>query len=420
MGSSGLCFGHHETAPRSRDLIQRRWVFRLQPPLVYSLMMPTVEIRPSPCLTTPDQCVQMECRLLYLVGQLGLGGLERQLFYLIRSMDRAHYKPVVAVWGNSTDDHYTQEIRTLGVPVVSLGNNLTRSAKLRALRSLVFSLRPEVIHSYTFYTNIAAWWSARGTGAIPIGSVRNNFILDRRDSGKVLGRLCGRWPSAQIFNSLTAERNAKQSTTMFRARRMHVIKNGLDLNRFSPRCHPQQGYILSVGSLYPRKRWDRLIRAVALLVSTGVRLEVMHVGAGPLRVELETLTRNLRVEQIVRFLGARHDIPSLLADAAFLVHTAEDEGCPNVIMEAMACGRAVVATDAGDVPYLIDNGKTGFVVPREDEAALADHIATLLKDRELCRRMGAAGRIKAEQAFGLDRLRSETFAAYRAEGWEDR
>jgi glycosyltransferase involved in cell wall biosynthesis len=131
------------------------------------------------------------------------------------------------------------------------------------------------------------------------------------------------------------------------------------------------------------------------------------------------MTRNLHVEHLFRFLGARHDISALLADAAFLVHTAEEEGCPNVIMEAMACGRAVVATDAGEIPHLIDNGKTGFLVPRGDEAALSSRMATLLKDPELCRRMGEAGRIKAERAFGIERLRSETFAAYRAEGWED-
>ena len=362
----------------------------------------------------------MECRLLYLVGQLGLGGLERQLVYLIRSMDRGRYKPVVVIWGNSPNYNYVLDLRALDVPVVRLGENPTRSAKLGALHSLVSSLRPEVIHSYTFYTNIAAWWAARGTTAIPIGSVRSNFILDRQKTGKVFGRLCARWPSAQIFNSVTAEQNARQTMTLFRSRRIYVIKNGVDLEQFSPRSHPERGYILAVGSMYPVKRWDRLIRAAALLASKGLCPEVVHAGSGPLQEELEAMARNLHVEYLFRFLGARHDIPNLLADAAFLVHTAENEGCPNVIMEAMACGRAVVATDAGDIHYLIDDGKTGFVVPKEDEALLADRIATLLEDRELCRRMGDAGRAKAEQAFGLDRLRSETFEAYRAEGWEDR
>ena len=362
----------------------------------------------------------MDCRLLYLVGQLSLGGLERQLVYLIRSMDRRRYKPVVAVWGNSPDDHYARDLRALDVPVVRLGRNPAWSAKLQALCSLVSAVRPEVIHSYTFHTNIAAWWAARGTGAIPIGSVRSNFILDRQKIGKVLGRLCGRWPSAQIFNSVAAEQNARQTTTLFRSRRIYVVKNGVDLDRFSPQSHPERGYILAVGSMYPVKRWDRLIRAAAILASKGLCPEVVHAGSGPLQEKLEALARKLHVEHLFRFLGARNDIPDLLADAAFLVHTAENEGCPNVIMEAMACGRAVVAADAGDIPYLIVEGKTGFVVPREDEASLADRMATLLEDRELCRRMGDAGRIKAEQAFGLARLRSETFAAYQAEGWRDR
>jgi glycosyltransferase involved in cell wall biosynthesis len=132
------------------------------------------------------------------------------------------------------------------------------------------------------------------------------------------------------------------------------------------------------------------------------------------------MARNLHVEHLFEFLGSRHDIPDLLGGAAFLAHTAEVEGCPNVVLEAMACGRAVVGTDAGDIPYLVENGKTGFVVPKEDEAALATSIASLMEDRELCRRMGEAGRRKAEQAFGLNRFQSEILAAYRAEGWEDR
>jgi glycosyltransferase involved in cell wall biosynthesis len=362
----------------------------------------------------------MECRLLYVVGQLGLGGLERQLFYLIRSMDRELYKPVVAVWNYSNDEHFTREILALNVPVVGLGTKSTKLEKLRALRRLVSDMRPEVIHSYTFYTNIVAWWAARGIGATPIGSVRNNFILDRRETGRVIGRLCGRWPSAQIFNSITAENNAKDSATIFRPCRTYVIKNGVDLEWFSPQSYPQQGYILAVGNLYSRKRWDRLLQAMADVASNGPCPEVVHVGSGPLLSKLQAMAKELHIENVVRFLGARQDIPSLLADAAFLVHTAEDEGCPNVVMEAMACGRAVIATDAGDIPYLIQNGKTGFVVPRENGTALAECIATLVEDGDLCRRMGMAGRVKAEQEFGIERLRSETFAAYQAEGWGGR
>jgi glycosyltransferase involved in cell wall biosynthesis len=361
----------------------------------------------------------VHCRLLYLVGQLGLGGLERQLFCLIESMDRRRYQPVVVVWGNSPNDHYASEIRALDVPMISLGAEPTRSAKLKALCTLASDLRPEVIHSYSFYTNVAAWWAARGTTAIPIGAVQSNFIAERQKTGKLLGRLSARWPSAQIFNSSTAAQNAHRVANFFRPRRCYVIKNGVDLDKFSPGCHPEQGYILSVGSLLPVKRWDRLLRAVAYLTEKGIRLEVLHAGSGPLREQLEAFAKELRVEHVVRFLGNRHDIASLLAGARFLVHTSDVEGLPNVVLEAMACGRAVVATDVGDIPHLIDDGKTGFVVPRQDETGLADRMAALLADSELSRRMGEAGRIKAEREFSLKRLISETFAVYRAEGWKD-
>lgn len=334
-------------------------------------------------------------------------------------MDRRRYRPAVAVWGKSQNDHYAPLIRALDVPVISLGTYPTRLAKWQALRSLVSELRPEVIHSYSFYTNILAWWAARGTAAIPIGAVQSNFIAERQNNWKLLGKLSARWPPAQIFNSSTAAQNAKDVATFFRPSRSYVVKNGVDLDKFSPQRYPERGYILAVGSLLPVKRWDRLLRAAAHLGGKGIEREVLHAGSGPLREELEAMARELGVDHLIRFLGNRHDIASLLAGAAFLVHTSDVEGLPNVVLEAMACGRAVVATDVGDVPHLIDDGKTGFIVPRQDESVLVDRMATLLADRELSRRLGEAGRIKAEREFSLERLISETFAVYRAEGWKD-
>jgi glycosyltransferase involved in cell wall biosynthesis len=122
---------------------------------------------------------------------------------------------------------------------------------------------------------------------------------------------------------------------------------------------------------------------------------------------------------LVQFLGRRSDIPDLLKDSTFLVHTADAEGCPNVVMEAMACGRAVVSTDAGDVPLLLDDGKTGFIVRRGDDETLAARIGTLIASRDLCLRMGEAGRAKAIVEFGLDTLVLKTLDAYRFAGWKD-
>ena len=83
----------------------------------------------------------------------------------------------------------------------------------------------------------------------------------------------------------------------------------------------------------------------------------------------------------------------------------------------MACGLPVVAMEAGDIPYLVEESQTGFVVSQDDEEALADRVSLLLHDELLCRTMGQAARAKAERDFGLNRLVAETLDVYRAGGW---
>jgi glycosyltransferase involved in cell wall biosynthesis len=204
-------------------------------------------------------------------------------------------------------------------------------------------------------------------------------------------------------------------------KQLTVVHNGLDLEQFrsTPLLVCGKVRIVGVGSLVPVKRWDRLLRAAVALKRSGVDCLIQIAGDGQLRGMLDQQARDLGVTDCLEFIGYTEYVPALLANARFLVHTSDSEGCPNVVMEAMACGRAVIATDAGDVPSLVEDGKTGFVVPRGDEAILLARMMTLMTDHDLCRQMGEAGRAKVEQQFGLDRLVTETLAAYRAMGWKD-
>jgi glycosyltransferase involved in cell wall biosynthesis len=360
------------------------------------------------------------CRILYLAGELHKGGLERQLYYLLRTVDRERYKPAVAVWNYRERDLHVPLLRALGVPIYPLSNASSRIAKLEAFRQLVKALAPEVIHSYAFYTNFAASWGACGTNAVPVGSVRSAFGYGKKGSGPLLGRLSARWPGYQIFNSFAAAEEVRRSRGFFLPRQLEVVPNGRDLARFprleSARDGPAQ--ISGLGYLLPVKRWDRLLRSAHELKRRGLVYKIRIVGDGPLRHSLEQQARQLDVADRVELLPHTDSIPGLFAQTSFLAHTADSEGCPNSVMEAMACGRAVVATAAGDVPRLIADGKTGFVVPIGDEALFAERMATLITDRALCRRMGEAARIKAERDFGLDRLVAETLAAYHKAGWK--
>lgn len=369
---------------------------------------------------SPSKAQYEKCRLLYLVGQLQPGGMERQLCYLLQGMNRESYQPAVVVWNFSKNDVYAIELRRLGVPIYSFSKGSTRGAKLKALRNLLRRLNPEVLHSYTFFTNFAAQWAARGTGTIPIGSVRSDFFWAKRECGPLLGRLSARWPCAQIFNSHSAAKNAQGAKGIFVPKRIFVVGNGLDMKRFVGTAEPipAAANILGVGSLYAVKRWDRLLMAVAEIKQRSVEFKLQIAGEGPLRQELQQQMEGLDLSDRVRFPGHNQDIFTLMNDARLLVHTADSEGCPNVIMEAMACGRPVVAMDAGDISFLVDDGKTGFVISQGDHDSLVNRIIELLQNHSLCNQMGAAAREKAAREFGLERLVEKTMRAYQGAGWD--
>jgi glycosyltransferase involved in cell wall biosynthesis len=220
------------------------------------------------------------------------------------------------------------------------------------------------------------------------------------------------FPRYQIANSAKAAENAQTAKSAFVPRKVRVVRNGMDLARFSgtPLPDSQEIHIAGIGSLLPLKRWDRLLTAARELDRLNVRYRIRVAGIGPLRDPLQSEADALRGR--VEFLGHVEDIPGLLSQSTFLVHTSDTEGCPNAVIEAMACGRAVVATDAGDIPRLVDDGKTGFVVRRGDDSALVQRILELSSNRALCAAMGEAGRLKAQREFGLERLVRETFQAF--------
>ncbi len=363
--------------------------------------------------------MKVKCRLLYVVGQLRSGGAERQLFYLLKSLDRERYQPAVTVWNFHEDDPYVQQIRELNIPVYSCSSNPSRFGKFAALYRIVKELQPEIIHSYSFFTNVLAYYSARLIDAISIGSVRGDYIFEIRNSGRIVGYLNARWPKTQIYNNAKAAKNIQEERSVFRPKQICVVRNGLDLKQFSIQNNLKNfgDIILGVGSLFPVKRWDRLLTAAGKLQRKKAKFQIQIAGDGPLRPTLIEQTEQLGIAHFVNFLGYQKDVSMLICNARLLVHTSDAEGCPNVIMEAMACSRPVVAMNAGDIPDLVDDGITGYVVPQGKIEELVNKISQLLTDVDLCHRMGEAGRKKAELEFGLDRFVAQTLESYETEGW---
>jgi glycosyltransferase involved in cell wall biosynthesis len=195
------------------------------------------------------------------------------------------------------------------------------------------------------------------------------------------------------------------------AERSVVIHNAVDVAA-APRSRHDRlvPRLIAVGRLKAPKDFLTLVRALARLPEGG--FEALLVGDGPDRVEVEDEIRRLGVEGRVQLAGERSDVPALLADSDVFVLSSRSEGLPVSVLEAMAAELPVVASNVGGLGELVVDGETGALVPPGDPEALAEALGRLIGDRELRRRLGAAGRARAERLFDLDAFRQAHLDLY--------
>jgi starch synthase (maltosyl-transferring) len=165
---------------------------------------------------------------------------------------------------------------------------------------------------------------------------------------------------------------------------------------------------LAVGRLHLQKRFDHLLDTWQDVVAKLPRARLFVAGEGRLAGEIDARRRSLGLEASVTMLGFRSDVPRLLAAADCLVMSSDDEGVPVVAIEAMAAGRAVVATEVGSIAAAVESGRTGLLVPRQDRAALGAALARVLGDAALCREMGRRGRTRVLDRFRIERCVEDT------------
>lgn len=177
---------------------------------------------------------------------------------------------------------------------------------------------------------------------------------------------------------------------------------------------PETVVIGVVGSLIERKGHRFLFEALGALLRDSalpdIRLWV--IGDGEERTSLVARAASMGLSGIVRFLGARDDAPSIMRALDVLVVPSLVETTPFVVLEAMAAGKAVVASRIYGIPEMLDEGRTGFLVPPGDAAALAASLGRLLRDPSLRAAMGRAGRVRYEERYTAERMARATERAY--------
>lgn len=228
-------------------------------------------------------------------------------------------------------------------------------------------------------------------------------------------RRAARWTAAIVAVSRT-EMRAGLEAGVGRPEQYATVLNGVDLSRFaaSGPSAPATGPVICVGRLVRQKRPDLVVGAFARLHSRHPGVTLTFVGDGPERGPLERAVRSLGLGSAVRLVGERDDIPALLAGAGCMVLASDYEGCPISVMEAMAAGVPVVATDVGGTAELIVDGRTGILVRRGDEGGLAEGLGRVVSDPAGAAQIRGAAREVALRRFGHERMASETTDVYRA------
>jgi glycosyltransferase involved in cell wall biosynthesis len=343
-------------------------------------------------------------RVLYVINDLQRAGAETQLVRLAGALPRNRWEPRIVLLKERND--FADELRAVGIPVTALHRRGAADIGVwRRLRDHIAAQAPDIVHSFLFLPSVLAVPAARDAGVpVVVVSQRCSYDATVGQPWRAIARRVHGYADRVIVNSRAALR--EEEAAGLPPERLLYIPNGITAGADLPADREALGLAtgplaVCVAQLAVEKGHRDLIAAWA-----GVRQHVPAatlalVGDGPLRPALEAAARDAGLTDSIRFLGHRPDARRLLAGADVAVLASITEGMPNALLEAMAAGRAVVATRVGGIPDVVVDGETGRLVPPRQPIALAKALAEVLTDAAQRARFGEAGRARVERQFSM-------------------
>ena len=286
---------------------------------------------------------------------------------------------------------------------------------------LLGRLRPDVVHAHDAHALALA-----AAGVALAGAPRPRFAASRRVDFHLHRNPLSRWKYRRVERFLCASDAIRRMLIAdgVAAERTVVVYEGVDVERIAALppldVHRELGLpagapvVGNVAALVPHKGQRHLLDAAARVVAEVPDARFVIVGAGELRDALAAQVARLGLERHVVLTGFRTDALALLKAFDLFVMSSVTEGLGTSVLDAMACGRAVVATRAGGIPESVVDGETGLLVPPGDPAALASAVLRLLRDADLRQALGRAGRVRVDARFSAARMVAETAAVYEA------
>ncbi|HEU4364345.1 MAG TPA: glycosyltransferase, partial [Candidatus Krumholzibacteria bacterium] len=345
----------------------------------------------------------------HLVQNLDVGGLERVVINLLAGTDPARYRALLYTLGPGGALAAEVERRGFAVRRFAKAGGMDYRLFLRiARRFRADDVR--VVHSHNYSPLV--YGSVAGRLARTAG-----HVYTAHGAKTAARRATRRFQRLGLVNDVVfVSEDARRVSLAAGAvvdRRVHTIVNGIDVDAYARdaatrrRIRAELGLTDSapvagiVARLTAAKDHVNLFDAFVRLRDSHPEARCVVVGDGELRADLERAVRERRLTGSVSLIGRRDDVADVLAAFDVFVLSSSTEGLALTLLEAMAAGLPVVATRVGGNPEVVEDGRSGSLVPPRDAAALAVALGRMLDDREKARRMGSAGRERCRERFGV-------------------
>ena len=369
-------------------------------------------------------------RILRIITRLSVGGATHHVTLLTKGLNEGIFRSQL-VAGTLTE--YEGDMSFLAgedgsslIQVKTLRNGFNPVGDFKAFRQLyqiIKKEKPDLVHLHLMRARFFGGIAAR-LARVPmiVETFHGNMFSEHFGWLKTTAILAAeRFLGWFIMDRVIAISESQGKELIQRgicpAKKVCIIPLGLDLDRFLT-CSTLKGELRkelglsketivlgTIGRLVPVKGLSYLLEAIyEVLRSSNLDFRLLIIGDGPLRKELELKVSALGMEKTVRFLGWRFDLEKIFADLDFVVLSSLNEGTPVSLIEGMAAGKSVVATNVGGVPDLVENGVTGLLVPSRSAAALKDAILRLLEDADLRKRLGRQAKGFIYPKYGVLRL----------------
>lgn len=340
-------------------------------------------------------------KVLYVITGLGVGGAEKVVTELADQMIlKGHDVKIVYLTGSVLVKPVSSRVELLALHLNSASNIFDASRKYK---KIIRDFSPDVIHSHMIHANIFA-----RLNHLSFKYIRLICTAHNSNEGGRLRMLA--YKLTNFLSNLNTNVSQEASESLiskgaFNKNNLITVYNGIDLNKFNffnKDKSSNELSFLSVGRFNKQKDYPNLFQAISILKNTiDKEVKFYIAGEGELRSQLEQLIVDLGISDCVVFLGKRSDIPTLLNKADYFILSSRHEGLPTVVIEAMACGTFVIATDCGGSAEIM--GDTGILVPPQDSKALAEAIKQAVSKTPLeIQENNLKARQRVEELFSLE------------------